>query len=111
MNSDQITNLCELTAYLAHRAGLRPLSAVAKDAQAIHKDARRLTQLAENDCNRGLDAAEDKEVTRREKRIAELLTQYGLTANFSGDPRGYVVKIVGLPGNTWGGDSEGFGVG
>lgn len=107
MNSSQIENLCQLTAHLTARLGV-PLW---RDAIEIHKLARHLTRYAEKDCNVGLNDSDKRTVDRLEKRIAELLQACGLKANFSGDPRGYVVKVQGLPGNTWGGDSEGFGVG
>jgi hypothetical protein len=111
MNRSQIENLCQLTAYLAFRAGLRPLPNVTQDASEIHAHARQLHKLAEADCNTGLTKRQQAREDLLQRRTVALLEPYGLKAKFGGDPRGYVVKILGLPGNTWGGDSEGFGVG
>lgn len=50
---------------------------------------------------------------RIEDRIDEHARDRGATATFSGDPRGYVVKLH-LPSgrhNTWGGKEEGYGIG
>lgn len=120
MKREQIENLCQLTAHLAlsraspggHGEGSRNLpNMAAASALNIHKYARELSKLAELDCNQELTRSQRSRVVVLETRTNVLLETYGLTATFSGDPRGYVVKILGLPGNTWGGDSEGFGVG
>jgi hypothetical protein len=46
------------------------------------------------------------------KRVVEICGELGIRPNFSGDPRGYTVKLH-LPSgryNTWGGQEEGWGV-
>jgi hypothetical protein len=111
VNREQAENVCELTAHLMTRGQDLTPSVVARDALQIHKRARTLQRLAEVDCYRELAKTEIRIRERNERQIIKWVTSYGLTAKFGGDPRGYVVKIQGLPGNTWSGDSEGFGVG
>jgi hypothetical protein len=113
MNKDQQGNLTVLSVHLARRDTLSQKSAyaVVADATAIHAHARKLSRFAETECNREVTDKELKRAAHSEQVILKILKEYGLSALFSGDPRGYVVKIQGLPGNTWGGDSEGFGVG
>jgi hypothetical protein len=118
VNKDQIENLCELVAHLSALSIDGPsdmlrnrLRSAAYRAQEIHKHARTLTRYAEKECNEGLSPTQQRMQESEQQRIADFLRVYGLKATFSGDPRGYVVKIQGLPGNTWSGDSEGFGVG
>lgn len=111
MDKNQVENLCQLTAHMAERRGSITPTYAALTAIEIHGHARALSKLAEAECNTGLTKRQQAREEVLQKRIAVLLKTYGLRATFSGDPRGYVVKIVGLPGNTWGGDSEGFGVG
>jgi hypothetical protein len=112
MTRDQIENLLTLAVYLGQSFhGHAPSRKAVYDAQRIHLHARKLSRFAEIECNREATEREIKSAARSEKLILEILKKYELRALFSGDPRGYVVKIQGLPGNTWGGDSEGFGVG
>lgn len=56
----------------------------------------------------GGDPTDDK-LERKAQTIAK---KYGLVARTEGDPRGFVLylKGAGLRGNTWGGDSHGFGI-
>lgn len=82
----------------------------------IARHARTHHRYMEIDCNEGLTAEQARKVDRIEARIRELVSYLpkskvkgaGLSVKFSGDPRGYTVKIVipGAPGNTWGGNSE-----
>jgi hypothetical protein len=49
-----------------------------------------------------------------ETRIGDIATKYGLKAEFTGDPRGYVVKLHTSDNsvhNTAGGSEAGYGIG
>jgi len=71
-------------------------------------------RLQEIQCNREATAAELLQEKHIERRIVELVSELPeaptgkATVKFSGDPRGYTVKIVipGMPGNTFGGGGE-----
>lgn len=52
----------------------------------------------------------EKRMDGLKNRATTLLEPYGLEFTLGGDPRGYTFKIIGLPGNTLGGDEAGFGV-
>lgn len=80
----------------------------------------RLVKLANSHC-RLMEAACNGELTRwqssRVKTIENLIytltKNLGLTVTFSGDPRGYTVKLhSNSPGfyNTWGGQEAGYGI-
>lgn len=78
----------------------------------IARHASTHRRYMEHDCNVGLTAEQARKVDQIETRIRELVsylpkvraTGQVPTVKFSGDPRGYTVKIVipGAPGNTWG---------
>ena len=80
---------------------------VARDVTALVAAARRLAKLAEHDCNYGLSERQRALRDATEAKVEAIAVEYGLTADISGDPRGYVVKLVGLPvsnelGGAWG---------
>jgi hypothetical protein len=110
-------NTAELAAHLAQIDAESPgketraAHLIARDAEALASIARTLHRLAEQDCNTGLNAAQDRMRDRLAKNAAEIAQRYGLTARTHGDPRGFGLYLRGLPGNTWGGDESGFGVG
>jgi hypothetical protein len=106
------------------------------DAIRILRDASTLARLAEAQCNGDwpCDNGERKVKPcaecqsgyapsvllkggrcpdcRTSARLRDRLTALGFSADFSGDPRGYVVKLH-LPSgayNTWGGKESGYGV-
>ncbi len=71
--------------------------------------AKRHARLQETACNRQVAENHD---ARCEAAIAALCETIGCTVQFSGDPRGYTVKLH-LPSgryNTWGGFESGYGV-
>jgi hypothetical protein len=81
-------------------------------AKRVRWHAARLARLAVDDCNYGLTEKQEREKATSRKLIAKELKPYGITCNFSGDPRGYVVKCR-LPSgkyNTWGGKESGWGI-
>lgn len=83
------------------------------DAARLCSLARAHHRLAETECNREMTTRELARQVNIRLTIREILVEYGIeSVNFSGDPRGYTVKIH-FPdgrGNTWGGDSEGWGI-
>lgn len=75
-------------------------------------------RLAEVECSVELSERETARLERRqaqlERRMRELVSELGdgFSVDFSGDPRGYTVKVT-LPTkayNTWGGAESGWGV-
>lgn len=82
------------------------------DIRLVLRYATTLTRLAEEECNRILTSREALTIQRLERRIATLAGCHDAKATFSGDPRGYVVKLI-LPSgryNTWGGKESGYGI-
>lgn len=86
---------------------------IAYHAAKLCSLARAHNRLAEVACNRELTARDIGRVEYIHAAIKAILEPYGITrVSFSGDPRGYTVKIH-FPdgrGNTMGGDSEGWGI-
>lgn len=86
---------------------------VANIAAKIMRQAATIARLAEKDCNEGLteaDRAKDKLAEIAIRKLCDELP--GVKPKFSGDPRGYTVKLL-LPSglyNTWGGKDDGWGV-
>lgn len=87
------------------------------DAKYIVKLAKQHNALQVHACNRGLTNEETRTEATIEESIKEIAREYGLRAVFSGDPRGFTVKLKPLDGsdasvwNTWGGKTEGYGIG
>lgn len=77
------------------------------------KLARQHHMIAEAECNGELS---QWKLTRRktiERMITEIAKENGLTVTFSGDPRGFTVKLHSdKPGlyNTFGGQESGYGI-
>lgn len=113
MSKADIENVCTLAAHLVmhpHTPGNYPNAAKAThDAMRLQRLGLRALRRAEKWCNVP-DYEPEPEGERIAKLAAEILAPYGLTAQVTGDPRGYCLKIMGLPGNTWGGDESGFGI-
>lgn len=122
MSKHEIQNVCRLTALLAlHDVEPIPGEVAAQqfnmcgryaaDAMRLQKLGRRALRWAEKQCN-----IPDYNPAPEEERImsqaGDLLNGYapGLQVRLSGDPRGYCLHIIGLPGNTLGGDEDGFGI-
>lgn len=118
MSKQDILNVSTLTAHLMARVEhsserfIRTAASVAQDAMALQKLGRRANKLAERACSDSSYSEEKQaaEEARIASKVDNILRPYGLTAKISSDPRGYCLKIQGLPGNTWGGDEEGFGI-
>lgn len=124
MSKRDIQNVTTLAAFLAARAvNMTPNSptiqettglmggARARDAMALQRLGRSACTNAEHDCN-GTKSPEkcEAQAARILSKASEILKPYGLKARVTGDPRGYCLKIMGLPGNTWGGDQDGFAI-
>ena len=87
----------------------------AEQVEKLWTLASKYQKIQENGCNRSLTIDEIKDEGMIENSINKILAEHftGVTADFSGDPRGYVVKIH-FPGNeynTWGGAESGYGIG
>lgn len=105
----QATHL-EATAY---RCGIE-LETNRNELNFIIRAAKVLSRIAENECN----GYSYKGMETRKRNAMNLISTFaetnGLTCEFSGDPRGYVVKLhSNKPGfyNTFGGRSAGYGIG
>lgn len=69
-------------------------------------------------CNESMDDQRTKRVEKRETRLETEITTLALAlpgvtgVRFTGDPRGYCVKLMlaSKRYNTWGGESEGWGI-
>jgi len=74
--------------------------------------ARGVQRLAVAECNRQLTEREKARQAKLASAVLDLAKGWGIVAHITGDPRGYVVKLM-LPGghyNTWGGPESGWGV-
>jgi hypothetical protein len=90
-------------------------------ALGLVRAAKELNRIAERQCSEEMSEREAARVERREKRLEQIVNAHcaalGVRAEFSGDPRGYVVKLHfgpdpdRQPGNTWGGSETGWGIG
>ncbi len=99
---------------------IRTTPSVLEICSLIARHARSHHRIQENQCNRELSERELIREIRIERRIQELVAQLPptksakrVTAKFTGDPRGYTVRVV-VPddphgGNTWGRGGE-YGV-
>lgn len=91
------TNAAWLAAGLARMRPNGTTYRAAKDAERLARIGRALSNLAVCDCNQGLTPRQE---TRRASLAAEAATiaeHYTLTVETAGDPRGYVLKLHGLP--------------
>lgn len=76
--------------------------------------ARAHHNLAEHECNGDLTKRQEKRCQAIEARVLKLSALFSLKADFSGDPRGYTVKLhapTGTMYNTFGGQESGYGIG
>lgn len=71
--------------------------------------------LQEKACNVELNTRDMTREKNIEREITELAAQLNLSVMFTGDPRGYCVKLIAndVKGfyNTWGGQDDGYGIG
>lgn len=131
MSKQQIMDVCTLAAHLAQRQPLRvnlgelPATALfdfsgnrcASDAMRLQKLGRRARNNETKRCNVPDYYSEENhgckyngEQARMSALLREILAPYRLKGSVGGDPRGYCLHILGLPGNTLGGDEDGFGI-
>jgi hypothetical protein len=99
-----------LAAHLARKSPETAPHLIARDVLALSRLARTLQGYAERDCNQGLTAAHERTRDRMTEQAREIAQRYGLNARTCGDPRGHSLRLIGLPGNSWGGDADGFGI-
>lgn len=114
--------IAELAVLLSRRNRDMTLGIVADHARALvalGRRARRHAERMRSDatyCNRrGISDPEtghDLVAPKIQKAAQAIADHYGLEARVSGDPRGFCLYLTGagMPGNTWGGDSYGYGV-
>jgi|SRR5882724_140579 len=79
-------------------------------AERICKLSRSHGRLQESACNYGLTPRQESRERNIESEITKLASELGFGVEFSGDPRGYTVKLL-LPSgdkNNWG--DTGYGV-
>lgn len=85
------------------------------DALDLVRFAKAHGRIQEHACMDELSDAMKTEEKNLEETIREIANRNGLRPNFSGDPRGFTVKLHPIKGesigNTWGGDSMGWGIG
>ena len=70
--------------------------------KAIERNAKSYVRLQEARCNTGLTERQEKREAKLEKTIADLASGLGLMVEFSGDPRGFCVRLI-ANGNEIGG--------
>jgi len=86
------------------------------DLCTIVRLAKTYNLIQERACNGQEGPRDEAREKSIERQVSGLAGRYGLAARFSGDPRGYCIKLC-VTGkkkpvyNTWGGASEGYGVG
>lgn len=80
-------------------------------AELLIRLARSYQRIQETACNRELTPREKAREKSLERRLTEEAKARGLGITFSGDPRGFVVKLQFPDGasNTWGQDGWGIG--
>jgi hypothetical protein len=111
----------ELAALIrTHRPEVAPEMA-ASFALSLVRAAKELGRIAERQCSEEMSEREAARVERRERKLETLVRvrcdKLRIHATFSGDPRGFVVKLhfgpdpKRQPGNTWGGPETGWGIG
>lgn len=84
---------------------------IAADVLKFRRMASTAESLAMKQCNSAdWNEADVAKRDRLRERGNELAKAYGLTVKVGGDPRGFTFKLIGLPGNSWGGDEEGYGL-
>jgi hypothetical protein len=82
------------------------------DARCILRNAETVQRFAVEACNRELSKSEILRDENAQARILATCAEAEIAVDFSGDPRGYVVKLHFPSGayNTWGGKEAGYGV-
>lgn len=82
--------------------------------QRMVKLAKEYCTLQERRCNGELYKTIDARETSLERRILDIAVRFDLKVEFSGDPRGFCVKLHAPSKdvyNTWGGKESGYGIG
>lgn len=76
--------------------------------------AKEYNSIQEKACNGELTARQTSREGNIEKEVTRIAHKYGMAVQFSGDPRGYCVKLHAPTKdvyNTWGGAETGYGIG
>lgn len=88
-----------------------------QDFAAFCRNAHSYQGLAILECNQELTPRQKARKKSLEEKMMAYCATVGIVPSFSGDPRGFVVKVrwpdLGekTPFNTWGGPEDGWGVG
>lgn len=101
----------EQLAVMLARASDTPTFQFLDSFRRLLSAARSYQRLAETACSRELTPREEIRVKHLESRMTQHARELGCGVTFSGDPRGYVVKLQ-LPSgasNTLGNDGWGIG--
>jgi hypothetical protein len=113
MTNKDAEEIAELAVRLAYIYPVRP-QIVARAVLALRREGQRAVRLAEDQCNRQPKTA--REFDNRERAILvrcdAALASLGAPKNAPVRVRGYCLRLHHsmLPGNTMGGDAEGYGV-
>ena len=89
---------------------------IAQDAQRFIRWAKSAHRIAESICNGFCDGRDADRAERRmdaiRTRADALAHEYGASAEVTGDPRGFCLRLHFASGahNTWGGRESGYGV-
>lgn len=78
------------------------------------KIAKTYHTIQTHKCNGTSYSGMDTKEVNQAHNISEIAKRFGLTVEFTGDPRGFCVKLHSPNGdvyNTWGGPTSGYGIG
>lgn len=122
MSKRDIIAVTTLAAHLAQRTAtfstmgkpdtvMRSPACAATDAMALQRLGRSAANNATRLCNiPDYQERHDIIAGKLHAQAQAILKPYGLRCTVGGDPRGFCLFVVGLPGNTLGGDQDGYGI-
>jgi hypothetical protein len=109
MNREERRQLIDFNLVLSERT-----NGIAKssDVEQLLKLSRQHLRLQEAKCNRPWTMSDETKETKLRERATAIIESWGFKALFTGDPRGYTLRILFPDGkyNTWGGVEDGYGV-
>lgn len=110
MTKSETANLLTLAVALGRRSRKAPAQ-IAADILALHRLGKRATTRALRACNDSSYQRFSRDGELLRAKVSPLAKQYRASAEITGDPRGYCLKLTGLGiWNTWGGEETGYGV-
>lgn len=105
----KIPDAMHLAALFAQARPQEPAFRAAIDAELLSRIGRQLNALACGECNNGSTDRSERRRERLGQKARLIASWYGLTAEYYGDPRGYVLRLIG-PGLASNSMGDGFGV-